>query len=179
MRTVRVGFGGALWDRADFAAQRFNKPQEAITIGLELQAYTREGMAQNPENKVLPAAYASGLAVLAVAYQAVGEQEKAVQVSEEAEAFFEKALKEDPGNLSLLRDAAEAARNLSYRVSSISQKRSRDAELVARERYRPLDHARSRQCRLALQLRHDTHDGVLLPGRRWADRSRPPGAQEI
>jgi serine/threonine protein kinase len=135
---VRVGFGGALWDRADFAAQRFNKPQEAVSIGLELQKHTRKGMAEQPDNQLLRASYASGLAVLAIAYQAVGEQDKAVQVSEEAEAFFEKALKEDPGNLSLLREAAEAARYLSYRVSPISQKRSRDAELVARERYRLL-----------------------------------------
>jgi hypothetical protein len=47
-------------------------------------------------------------------------------------------LKADPGNLSLLADAAEAARNLSYRVSYLSQKRARDAELIARERYRLL-----------------------------------------
>jgi hypothetical protein len=47
-------------------------------------------------------------------------------------------VKADPGNLRLLADAADAARNLSYRVSPISQERSRDAELVARERYRTL-----------------------------------------
>ena len=76
--------------------------------------------------------------MLAIAYQAVGEQDKAVQVSEEAEAFYDKALKKDPGNLSLLADAGEAAMNLSYRVSVFSQQRSRDAELVARERYRTL-----------------------------------------
>jgi tetratricopeptide (TPR) repeat protein len=68
----------------------------------------------------------------------VGEPDKAVQISEEAEAFYDQALKADPGNLRLLADAADAARNLSYRVSSISQKRSLDAELVARERYRLL-----------------------------------------
>ncbi len=135
---VRNGLGGALWNRADFAAQRFNKPQEAIAIGLELQGYVRKGLAAHPGDKALATAYASGLAVLAIAYQSIGEQDKAVQVSEEAEAFFEKSLKGDPGNLRLLANAAEAAKNLSYRVSSISQKRSRDAELVARERYRIL-----------------------------------------
>src|ERR1019366_8995737 len=135
---TRVGFGGALWTRASFAAQRFNKPQEAITVGLELQEYVRKGTAREPENKAMAAAYAQCLGVLAIAYQAVGEQDKAVQVSEEAEAFYDKAVKEDPGNLRLLADAAAAAQNLSYRVSSISQKRSRDAELIARERYRTL-----------------------------------------
>ena len=135
---VRNGLGGALWNRADFAAQRFNKPQEAITIGLELQRYVNKGLVAHPEDKALATAYASGLAVLAIAYQSVGEQDKAVQMSEEAEVFFDKSLKEDPGNLRLLANAAEAAKNLSYRVSSISQKRSRDAELVARERYRIL-----------------------------------------
>jgi serine/threonine protein kinase len=136
--TVRTGFGGALWDRVDFAAQRFNKPQEAVTAGLELQENLREGMAKSPHNKLLPPAYASCLGVLAIAYQAVGEQDKAVQVSEEEQTWYDKALKDDPGNLRLLGDAAEAARNLSYRVSSVSQERSRDAELVARERYRLL-----------------------------------------
>ncbi|HEY5298299.1 MAG TPA: protein kinase [Verrucomicrobiae bacterium] len=135
---ARNGLGSALWNRASFAAQRFNKPQEAIRVGLELQESIRNGMARYPENKLLPSAYASCLGVLAIAYQAVGDQQKAVQASEEAETFFDKALKEDPGNLSLLADAAEAAKNLSYRVSSISLKRSRDAELVARERYRIL-----------------------------------------
>jgi serine/threonine protein kinase len=137
-RKARDGWGAALWNRASFTAQRFNKPQEAITVGLELQESIRNGMARYPENKLLPHAYASCLDVLAIAYQAVGDQQKAVQASEEAEAFFDKALKEDPGNLSLLADAAEAAKNFSYRVSSVSQKRSRDAELVARERYRTL-----------------------------------------
>jgi hypothetical protein len=44
----------------------------------------------------MAAAYAQCLGVLAIAYQAVGEQDKAVQVSEEAEAFCDKAVKEDP-----------------------------------------------------------------------------------
>src|SRR5665213_808200 len=132
------GLGSTLWTRASFAAQRFNKPQEAIRDGLELQESIRAGMARNPDNKLLPPAYASCLGVLALAYQAVGEPDKAVQVSEEAETFYDKALKEDPGNLSLLAAAAEAAQNFSYRVSSISQRRSRDAELIARERYRIL-----------------------------------------
>jgi serine/threonine protein kinase len=135
---VRTGFGGALWNRASYAAQRFNKPQEAITVGLELQENIRRGMARNSENKELPRAYANALGVLALAYNAVGDQQKAAQVSEEAEAFYEEALKKDPGNLSLLADAGEAAMNLSYRVASISQKHSRDAELIARERYRLL-----------------------------------------
>ena len=135
---VRSGLGGALWIRASFAAQRFNKPQEAITLGLELQEYVRRGLRKEPENKELSRAYANALAVLAIAYQATGEQDKAVQASDEAEAFYDKALKADPGNLSLLADAAKAAQNLSYRVSTVSLKRSRDAELIARERYQTL-----------------------------------------
>ena len=135
---VRIGLGGALWNRASYAAQRFNKPQEAIAIGLELQAYDRSGMAKWPEDKKIARGYANALGVLAIAYQATGAQDKAVQVSEEAEAFYDEALKKDPGNLILLADAGEAAMNLSYRVSAISQQRSRDAELIARERYRTL-----------------------------------------
>jgi serine/threonine protein kinase len=135
---VRTGLGGALWNRASYAAQRFNKPQEAIAIGLELQEYDRRGMAKWPEDKQIARGYANALGVLAVAYQANGEQDKAVQVSEEAEAFYDEALKKDPGNLSLLADAGEAAMNLSYRISVFSQQRSRDAELIARERYRTL-----------------------------------------
>jgi eukaryotic-like serine/threonine-protein kinase len=135
---VRTGLGGALWNRASYAAQRFNKPQEAIAIGLELQEYNRQGMVKWPEDKKIARGYANTLGVLAVAYQAAGEQDKAVQVSEEAEAFYDEALKKDPGNLNLLADAGEAAMNLSYRVSAISQQRSRDAELIARERYRTL-----------------------------------------
>jgi len=130
--------GGALWNRASYAAQRFNKPQEAIAIGLELQEYDRRGMAKWPDDKKIARGYANALGVLAVAYQANGEPDKAVQVSEEAEAFYDEALKKDPGNLSLLADAGEAAMNLSYRVSVFSQQRSRDAELIARERYRTL-----------------------------------------
>jgi tetratricopeptide (TPR) repeat protein len=137
-RKVRAGLGAALWDRASSAAQRFNKPQEAITVGRELQENIRTGMANEPKNKLLPAAYAGCLGVLAIAYEAVGEKDKAVQASEEAEAFYDKAVEDDPGNLRLLADAADAARNLSYRAASISKKRSRDAELIARERYRTL-----------------------------------------
>jgi tetratricopeptide (TPR) repeat protein len=96
------------------------------------------GWRSGPKTKKIPRGYANALGVLAVAYQATGEQDKAVQVSEEAEAFYDEALKKDPGNLSLLADAGEAAMNLSYRVSPISQWRSRDAELIARERYRTL-----------------------------------------
>jgi tetratricopeptide (TPR) repeat protein len=95
-------------------------------------------MVERPEDKKIARGYANALGVLAVAYQATGEQDKAVQVSEEAEAFYDEALKKDPGNLSLLADAGDAAMNLSYRVSPISQRRSRDAELIARERYRTL-----------------------------------------
>jgi tRNA A-37 threonylcarbamoyl transferase component Bud32 len=135
---VRNGFGGAMWSRASFAAQRFNKPQEAITIGLELQEYIRRRLAMKPDDKELRRAYANALGVLAIAYQATGAQDKAVQVSEEAEAFYDETLKKDPGNLSLLADAGEAAMNLSYRVAAFSQRRSRDAELIARERYRTL-----------------------------------------
>ena len=135
---VRTGFGGALWLRALFAAERFNKPREAIAIGLELQEYDRRGMEKWPEDEKITRGYANALGALAVAYQATGEQDKAVQASEEAEAFYDEALKKDPGNLSLLADAGEAAMNLSYRVSPISQQRSRDAELIARERYRTL-----------------------------------------
>jgi tetratricopeptide (TPR) repeat protein len=135
---VRQGIGSALWTRASFAAQRFNKPQEAIQIGVDLRDNIRKAMARAPENKRLPKDYAGALGVLALAYQAVGEPTKALQVSEEAETFYDQALKSDPGNLSLLAAAAEAAQNLSYRVSHLSQKRSRDAELLARERYRLL-----------------------------------------
>ena len=135
---VRKGLGGALWNRASYAAQRFNKPQEAIALGLELQEYDRRGMAKWPEDKKIARGYATALGVLALAYQATGEQDKAVQVSEEAEAFYDEALKKDPGNLRLLADAGEAAMNLSYRVSVFSQRRARDAELIARERYRTL-----------------------------------------
>ncbi|MFO1475688.1 MAG: serine/threonine-protein kinase [Verrucomicrobiota bacterium] len=135
---VRSGFGGALWDRANFAAGRFNKPQEGIQLGLELQEHIRSGMAERPGDPHMAVAYANALGVLAIAYEATGQQDKAVRVSKEAETFYEQALKKDPGNLSLLADAADAARNLSYRVSSVSQKSSRDAELVARERYRLL-----------------------------------------
>jgi serine/threonine protein kinase len=136
--TVRTGFGGALWTRASFAAQHFNKPQEAVADALELQDGLQKSMAHLPGDKALRADYANALNVLAIAYAAVGDQNKAVQVSEEAETFYDQAVQEDPGNLRLLDQAAEAAQNLSYRVSPISQKRSRDAELIARERFRLL-----------------------------------------
>ncbi|HZL44504.1 MAG TPA: protein kinase [Verrucomicrobiae bacterium] len=133
-----LGMGDALGDRISFAALRFNKPQEAVALGLELQAMLRKRMTLHPEDKRLPTFYAQSEALLATAYAAVGDQDKAVQVSEEAEAYFEQALKDDPGNLALLYRAAQAAQNLSYRVAYVSQKRSRDAELIARERYRTL-----------------------------------------
>src|SRR5262249_15289341 len=61
-----------------------------------------------------------------------------VELSEAAAAYFDKAVKEDPGNLALLARAADAEKYLSYRVSPVSLKRARDAELMARERYRTL-----------------------------------------
>ena len=135
-KKVAIGLGGALWDRANFAASRFNKPQEAVTVALELQSYDRKVMELHPEDKAIRVGYANALAVLALAYSAAGNHDKARQVSEEAAAFFDQAIKEDPGNLNLLANAAEAAQNLSYRVGDL--KRARDAELVARERYRLL-----------------------------------------
>jgi hypothetical protein len=86
---VRQGMGAALWTRASSAALRFNKPREAIEIGLKLQDNIRKAMDRSPENKALPRDYANALGVLAVAYQAVGEQAKALQVSEEAETFYD------------------------------------------------------------------------------------------
>jgi serine/threonine protein kinase/tetratricopeptide (TPR) repeat protein len=133
-----LGMGQALGDRGTFATFQLNKPQEAIAAQMEIQDELRKLIALHPEEKGLPAFYAEGLANLSTAYTALGDQDKAVQVSEEAEAFFDKALKEDPGNLTLLSQAASAAQNLSYRIAYASPKRSRDAELVARERYRTL-----------------------------------------
>ena len=137
-RKVRTSFSGALYDRAGFAAERFNKPQEAVAVALELQKFDQKMMQEHPEIKELPAAYANSLAALALAYQAVDDAEKSVQVSQEAVDFYDKAIKDGPGNLSLLASAAETEQNLSYRVSTSSLKRARDAELVARERYRLL-----------------------------------------
>jgi tetratricopeptide (TPR) repeat protein len=103
-----------------------------------LQEGISNGIAAFPENKALPGHYAGCLELLSLAYQAAGQQDKAVQESEAAESFYEKALKAYPGNLKLLADAAEAAQNLSYRLSPTSAKRARDAELIARERFRLL-----------------------------------------
>ncbi len=176
---VRTGFGGALWLRALFAAERFNKPREAIEIGLELQEYDRRGMEKWPEDEKITRGYANALGALAVAYQATGEQDKAVQASEEAEAFYDEALKKDPGNLSLLADAGEVSHEpqlpgFTHFTTALAGRRI-DCARALSHAY----HARSGQCQLALPLRHGAHDGMLLPRRGWPDRSSPPGAQKI
>ncbi len=135
---VSRGLMGMLLTRAQVAAYMFNKPQDALAAGLEADSRIKALLAANPDSRELAGAAAECKVSLAAAYEALGQQEKSAQLSEEAAAYFDEALKADPANLDLLARAATAEKFLSYRVSPISQKRSRDAELVARERYRLL-----------------------------------------
>jgi serine/threonine protein kinase/tetratricopeptide (TPR) repeat protein len=135
---VQRGFIQSLLIRAEIGSYQFNKPQEAIAAGLEAESMLLNLVAANPKDKELSVALAQSKTVMASAYEAMGQRDKSMQMSEEGVAYFGQALKDDPGNLELLARAARAEQFLSYRVSAISQKRARDAELAARERYRTL-----------------------------------------
>jgi serine/threonine protein kinase/tetratricopeptide (TPR) repeat protein len=127
------GWFVALVMRASAAAER--KPDEAIALGLELLERTQKLPAGSPDTRRMPSFHASILTILATAYDAAGDHDRAVQLSDEAVAQYEKLVQEDPGNLRLLGEAAMASKMLSYRAT---RARSRDAELIARERYRLL-----------------------------------------
>jgi serine/threonine protein kinase len=127
-----------LWDRASVAAVLFNKPQEAIALSLELRDWLQAKMIRRPENRTYRALYAGVLNLLATSYDAAGDRDQSARLSDEALAQFDKILRDDPANLRMLQDAANAARIFSYRVAAVSAERSRDAELIARERYRTL-----------------------------------------
>jgi serine/threonine protein kinase len=135
---VVSGLANMLLNRAEVAANRFNKPQDAMAAGLEAESLLQTLVARDPANQGFATDLAQSKVSLASAYEALGQRDKSVHLSEEAAAYFDAALKDDPGNLKLLARAASAEKFLSYRVSSISQKRARDAELMAREHYRKL-----------------------------------------
>lgn len=136
--SVKKGLAGALFDRGWAATEISHKPAEAIAAITEAQTLLAELLAAEPDDRLTRYLDANTLVSLARAYEEVNEHGKSVQLSEEALARFEKELKSDPGNQDLMYNAANAAQSLSYRVATISQKRSRDAELVAREHYRLL-----------------------------------------
>jgi serine/threonine protein kinase/tetratricopeptide (TPR) repeat protein len=135
---VSRGLIGMLLTRSVMASYQFNKPQEAVATGLEAETMLQNLAARNPDDRNVRIDLARAKTALATAYDALGEQEKSVHLSEESVAFFDRALKEDSGDLTLLADAANAEKFLSYRISPVSQKRAREAELVARDRYRTL-----------------------------------------
>jgi tetratricopeptide (TPR) repeat protein len=132
---VTRGLIQSLLIRGAMASYFFNKPEDAIAASEEASAMLHEISKRFPDNKFLNAGIAQSKTALAGAYDAAGQREKSVQLSEEASAYFNQALKEDPGNLTLIAGGAEVERYLSYRISAVSQKRARDAELVARERF--------------------------------------------
>src|SRR5262249_49381029 len=137
-RLVKRGMITTLLARAEIASYVFNKPQDAIAAGLEAESMLQALVTANPDNKDLASGLAQSKVALAAAYEAIGQRDKSVELSARAPVYFDKAVKEDPGNLALLARAADAKKSLSYRVSPVSLKRARDAELKARERYRPL-----------------------------------------
>jgi hypothetical protein len=118
-----------------------DKPQVALAAANESRALVEELVAARPNDKTLGDLVEKSLRALAAAYSSAREHAKAAAVSEVALTYCTEALKADPGNLKLRRQAAEAARNLCYRVSSVSMKRARDVELIAREHYRILSEA--------------------------------------
>jgi serine/threonine protein kinase len=137
-RLVKKGLIGTLLARAEIASYLFNKPQDAIAAGLEAESMLQVLVTSEPDNKDLSLGLAQSKVALSAAYEAIGQRDKSVELNEAAAAYFDEALKEDPGNLALLARAADAEKFLSYRVSPVSQKRARDAELIARERYHTL-----------------------------------------
>jgi tetratricopeptide (TPR) repeat protein len=136
--SVKKGLARALVRVGIYFNSAYNKPAEAIAAIGEARTLAAELLAAEPNDRLTRYLDALTYIPLATAYEQMNEREKSVQLSEEALARLEKELKSDPGNQDLMYNAAEAAQNLSYRVATISQKRSRDAELVAREHYRLL-----------------------------------------
>ena len=136
--SVKKGLAAALVNYGLYSSVFYNKPTEAIAAITEARVLLPELLAAEPDDRLTRSLDAFTYLPLATAYEEMNEREKSVQLSEEALARFEKELKSDPGNQDLMGNAANAAQQLSYRVAATSMKRSRDAELVAREHYRLL-----------------------------------------
>jgi tetratricopeptide (TPR) repeat protein len=126
----------ALFSRA--AAFYYDKPEDALAAALEARSLWSEILATEPAGTPARTDYADSLSAVANACHAMGEIERAVEIGEDAAAYAENALKDDPDNLRLLQTAATIAQNLGTCLSSVSMHRSRDAELNARRLFRRL-----------------------------------------
>ncbi len=126
-----TGFGFQVGYAWGHAAEEVAVAEEALGLldGL---------LATDPKNPILLASRISALQARADGTQFTGNKSKAIEYSEAALAFAEKALQSDPGNLALIAVAAHCGNNLSYRTSEVNDERSLEGERIARAHWQTL-----------------------------------------
>jgi hypothetical protein len=126
-----TGFGFQVGYAWGHAAEEVAVAEEALGLldGL---------LATDPKSPILLASRISALQARADGTQFTGNKSKAIEYSEAALAFAEKALQSDPGNLALIAAAAHCGNNLSYRASEVNDERSLEGERIARAHWQTL-----------------------------------------
>jgi tetratricopeptide (TPR) repeat protein len=126
-----TGFGFQVGYAWGHAAEEVAVAEEALGLldGL---------LATDPKSPILLASRISALQARADGTQFIGNKSKAIEYSEAALAFAEKALQSDPGNLALIAAAAHCGNNLSYRTSEVNDERSLEGERIARAHWQTL-----------------------------------------
>ena len=142
--------------------------REAHTLLLEL-------LVEQPADLEVQRTYMVSFMSLTLANSRNGRADENLRLGEEAVAFAAEALKNDPGNLGLLKAASEAADILGHvsgNVVSSARPRSR-ARLP--QIPRDADAARPDEPELAIQLRTRVYGRCPAPPARWPVRRGPAG----
>src|SRR5664280_2576076 len=113
-------------------------PPEEVAAAEEAIGLLDGLLATDPKNPILLASYISAMQARADGTQFSGDQAKAIQYSEAALVFAEKALQADPGNLALISAAAHCGNNLSYRAGNMDDTRALEGERLARGHWKTL-----------------------------------------
>jgi len=135
---VKKNLAEVLASYAEDAVDRFKKPTEAIAAAAQSRALAEELVAARPPDGDLGTLMEKSLHAQAHVFHGTGALWRGMLVSEEALAYFTKALKADPGNLRLREQTANAACSLRDRAFWNNVERGHQAELIAREHYRTL-----------------------------------------
>jgi hypothetical protein len=119
----------AFWS---YHAASGGRMEGTLAAAREGHALLQDLLGALPGDPDLQVTFTLSFMALGVSYQRTGDTAANIRTGEEAVAFVAEALKKDPGNLSLLQAAAEAAHMLGTAVGPVSASRAREAEATSR-----------------------------------------------
>lgn len=121
-----------------FLSNYLRRPADGIPEFVAARELVERGIAESKEGEDLRLQLSWVLTALGGAYDQALDHEKGFELTREGLEYSEAALKEDPGNRTLLARSAVAAQQLSYRAANIDRQLSTGMERIARDRFRTL-----------------------------------------